>query len=128
MAKKNDALKKHHFWILAGLAPLFVLLAVIFLMTGVSSAISKQQAEIKQSVEAVNKASPPGEGALKELGQQKEVLDKKKGELWKENWERQKVFFTWPPRPEFAKYAEVPSNIGEELLAKAAKAKQDAKK
>jgi elongation factor G len=29
---------------------------------------------------------------------------------------------------EFAKYAEVPSNISEELLAKAAKAKQDAKK
>jgi len=29
---------------------------------------------------------------------------------------------------EFAKYAEVPSNIGEELLAKAAKAKADAKK
>jgi len=29
---------------------------------------------------------------------------------------------------EFAKYAEVPNNIGEELLAKAAKAKQDARK
>jgi len=29
---------------------------------------------------------------------------------------------------EFAKYSEVPSNIGEELLAKAAKAKADAKK
>jgi elongation factor G len=29
---------------------------------------------------------------------------------------------------EFAKYADVPSNIGEELLAKAAKAKADAKK
>jgi elongation factor G len=29
---------------------------------------------------------------------------------------------------EFARYAEVPSNIGEELLAKAAKAKADAKK
>ena len=29
---------------------------------------------------------------------------------------------------EFAKYAEVPNNIGEELLAKAKKAKEDAKK
>ena len=29
---------------------------------------------------------------------------------------------------EFAKYAEVPNNISEELLAKAKKAKEDAKK
>jgi hypothetical protein len=29
---------------------------------------------------------------------------------------------------EFAKYAEVPNNVGEELLAKAKKAKEDAKK
>jgi elongation factor G len=29
---------------------------------------------------------------------------------------------------EFAKYSEVPSNVGEELLAKAKKAKEDAKK
>ncbi len=29
---------------------------------------------------------------------------------------------------EFAKYADVPANIGEELLAKAAKAKADARK
>ena len=42
--KNNEAIKKHHFWILAGLAPLFVLLAIIMMMSGVGSAISKEQA------------------------------------------------------------------------------------
>ena len=101
MAKaSNEALKKHHFWILFGTSFLFVLLAAVFLMTGVSSAISKQQADIKQSIETVTKSNPPGEGVLKDLAKQKDVLGKKKGELWKENWERQKGFFTWPDRPE----------------------------
>jgi hypothetical protein len=116
MAKSsNEALKKHHFWILAGVAPLLVLLAVIFLMTGVSSAISQQRDEVEKSIKDVTSASPPGEGVLADFARQKEILEKKKGELWKENWERQKPFFTWPRarRNEFDKYKDL--KFGETL-------------
>src|SRR5579883_2545136 len=107
MKNNNEALKKHHFWILAGAVPLFVLLALIFMMTGVGAAISKEKAAIKKSQDDVKAAKPPGKGVLNGLEEQTKLLQKKKGELWKENWDRQKEYFTWPPtsRGEFDKYA-----------------------
>lgn len=118
MAKKNtnEALKKHHFWILAGAAPLFIFLAVIFMMSGVSGAIEEQKKVINAAVTEVQGTRPPGQGVIDDYEKQKSVLQKKKGELWLENWERQKVFFSWPrgPRGEFDKYQDL--KFGERLV------------
>lgn len=99
MAGKNDVLKKHHFWILAGLAPLLVLLAVVFLMTGVSGAIDAANAQITTTENEVKNAPAPGLGTLAELDKKKNTLGDVRGQLWKMNWDKQAPFFTWPDTP-----------------------------
>lgn len=74
MKSNNDALKKHHFWILAGLAPLLVFLAVIFLLTGVSGAIEKKVKEVQDNEKSVASANAPGSGLLKDLDSKKGIL------------------------------------------------------
>ena len=68
--KKNNSLKKHHFWILAGLAPLLAVLAMVFLMTGPGEAKDKAAKEIEDKIKAAkdtthnvqNPMCVPGEG------------------------------------------------------------------
>ncbi len=96
MANKNDALKKHHFWILAAVAPVLVLLAVVFLMTGVSGAIDTANKKITDTDSAVKSPNAPGVGTLAELEKKKEKLGEVRSQLWKMNWEKQAPFFTWP--------------------------------
>ncbi|MGL4421164.1 MAG: hypothetical protein ACRCZF_10905, partial [Gemmataceae bacterium] len=98
--------KKHHFWILAGLVPLMVLLAFIFMTSGVSTAITKEATVIKTSLTQAKSTRPPGKGVIDDLAAQKEVLAAKKGEHWKANWDYQKKFFDWPKAPagQFNKY------------------------
>lgn len=102
----NEALKKHHFWILAGLAPLLVFLAAIFLMTGVSGAIDKKVKEVDDNEKSVAGAKAPGTGMIKDLDAKKETLGKVRGDLWKINWDKQATYFTWPETSEklFDKY------------------------
>lgn len=99
MASGNDALKKHHFWILAAAAPVLVLLAIVFLMTGVGGAIDAAYKNITDKENAVKGGNAPGTGMIKALEAQKEVLIKVRGELWKKNWDKQEQFFTWPEAP-----------------------------
>jgi hypothetical protein len=96
MKSNNDALKKHHFWILVGLAPLFVLLAVVFMMTGVSGAIEKANKEVADADTAMKGAKAPGQGTIQAIEKNKDVLDGVRGKLWKMNWDKQADYFTWP--------------------------------
>jgi hypothetical protein len=102
----NEAIKKHHFWILFGLSFLFVALALVFMMTGVSSAIQAAAKKNDEDVKKVKGTQPPGKGVIEGLEAQKAVLEKKKDDLWKENWDFQAKYFTWPRHSEnlFAKY------------------------
>ncbi|QEL16896.1 hypothetical protein [Limnoglobus roseus] len=99
MANKNDALKKHHFWILAGVAPLLVLLAIVFLITGVSGAIDTENANITKTENEVKSPNAPGTGAIAALDKKKDTLGDIRGQLWKMNWDKQSPFFTWPETP-----------------------------
>ena len=87
--KNNDALKKHHFWILAVLAPLFVFLAVIFLFTGVDSAISAQKKDIDDKTKVITGAKAVGKGAVSDIAIKMKMLDEKKTTLWEDNWKLQ---------------------------------------
>lgn len=96
MKSNNDALKKHHFWILVGLAPVFVLLAVVFMMTGVSGAIEKANKEVTDADTQMKGAKAPGQGTIQAIEKNKDVLGDVRGKLWKMNWDKQAQFFTWP--------------------------------
>ena len=97
--KNNDALKKHHFWILAILAPLFVFLAVIFLFTGVDSAISAQKKDNDDKTKAILGTKAVGKGAVADIATKMKMLEEKKTKLWEENWKLQTAanqLYTWP--------------------------------
>jgi len=97
--KNNDALKKHHFWILAVLAPLFVFLAVMFLFTGVDSAISAQRKDNEDKTKVVLGAKAVGKGAVADIATKMKTLEEKKTTLWEDNWKLQAVanqLYTWP--------------------------------
>lgn len=91
MASVNkEVLKKHHFWILTGLAPLLVLIAVILITSGVGSAIDKKKDEIDSTTKTLGtKQSPKSNHLITLMDGQKTALEAKRGDLWKENWERQ---------------------------------------
>jgi hypothetical protein len=101
--KKNDSLKKHHFWILAGLAPLLALLAMVFLMTGPGEAKEKAAGEIEAKKKEATSTQPKGKGVLEnDFPRQKEKLLERREILWKANYEAQKGIFDWPQDPRLA--------------------------
>lgn len=98
--KKNASLKKHHFWILAGLAPLLAVLAMVFMMTGPGNAKDKAAKEIQTKLETASKTNPPGKGKLeKDFPDQKAVLHERRKKLWEANYNAQKDIFAWPESP-----------------------------
>ncbi len=105
MAKVTAAdLKKHHYWIVSGVAPLFALLAALFLWLNVGTAVSKEQAANKLAVDEVQKVRPKGKGALDEASdkgypKQKAFLTEQKKTLWEKNYDKQKSMFQWPRNP-----------------------------
>ncbi|HEY2784795.1 MAG TPA: hypothetical protein VGJ05_07450 [Fimbriiglobus sp.] len=92
----KDMLKKHHFWVLAGLVPLFILLAVLLTWTGVSGEIAAKTTTINNEVTTIKGKSPKGKGYEEEMEKQKEQLEKKVGELWAANWRAQRDLIVWP--------------------------------
>src|SRR5262245_12522422 len=94
---KNDVLKKHHFWILVGLVPLFVLIAVVMIDSNVGGAIDQRNQKIEQAKKDIAaKTNPKPESLIKEMDSMILKVDGKRGGLWEENWSRQKQLFTWP--------------------------------
>src|SRR5262245_48372843 len=108
--KNNEALKKHHFWILLGFVPLLVLIAVLVISSTVGGAIERREGDIdKATKEIASKTSPKPNALIEKLDGVVLKVSSKKGDLWKDNWERQagidpqtgkqdpaKNMFTWP--------------------------------
>ncbi|MFO0938569.1 MAG: hypothetical protein U0798_18855 [Gemmataceae bacterium] len=97
MAQINqEALKKHHFWIVAGLVPLLTLIAVMLIWTGAGSAIAAGADLIAKAITSGKGTNPKGKWILGKLEDQKGVVAAKKDKLWEFNWNDQKELFTWP--------------------------------
>jgi hypothetical protein len=97
---KNDALKKHHFWILAGVGPFFALLAALLVWSNVGDEIQAKTGTIDKKLKEVKGTSPKGKIALeKGYPAQKEELLKKRKELWQVQWDKQRELFAWPKDP-----------------------------
>jgi hypothetical protein len=98
--KNNDALKKHHFWILLGFVPLFVLIAVMMISSGVGGAITKEDAAIDQAKKSIgSKTSPKPNALIEKMDKTIQQVDGKQEDLWRSNWDRQKTMFAWPNSP-----------------------------
>ncbi|VTT97191.1 unnamed protein product [Gemmataceae bacterium] len=99
MAKKDtkELLKKHHFWVLAGLVPLFVLIAVFTISSSVGEAIENREKDYKTSEQSIAaKLNPKSDKLIEAIQSQVSKVQDKKNELWKQNWERQKALYVWP--------------------------------
>lgn len=99
MPKKDtkEMLKKHHFWVLAGLVPLFVLIAVFTISSSVGEAIEKREKDYKGSEQSISsKLNPKSDKLIEAIQSQVSKVQDKKNELWKQNWERQKDLYVWP--------------------------------
>jgi hypothetical protein len=95
---KKDALKKHHFWLMVGSVPLLILILFILLQTEPAGAIEKATTDFNNGLKATNDAKPPGKGWITDLEVQKAELEKRRDDLWKANYERQRDagVFKWP--------------------------------
>jgi hypothetical protein len=96
--KKNDGLKKHHFWILFGLVPLFVLIAVLVVTSSVGGAINAKLADIDSTQKSLSGKNPKSEKLITWLEGQIAVVKKKKTSLWEEHWKQQQDLYTWPKK------------------------------
>src|SRR5262249_6835580 len=93
----KDKLKKHHFWILFGLTPLLVLIAVILINSEVGASIEQKQAEIKKAQDEVAaKKNAKGNKLIKKMEDRAASISDKRTELWESNWKKQFPLFTWP--------------------------------
>lgn len=108
--KNKEALKKHHFWILLGFVPLFVLIAVLVVSSSVGGAIAERDKKITDATKEIgSKSNPKPVALIEKIETMNATVASKKGDLWKDNWERQagidpasgkqdskKNLFTWP--------------------------------
>jgi hypothetical protein len=120
--KKKSPLKKHSYWVLFGVVPLIVFLAVILIWTGVGSAISAEEAKIKASNDEMAKAKPNGKGIISKLSEQQKQLEETRTQLWKANYDRQVAakVFAWPTPANMKELKDLEARhprFGEELKA-----------
>ena len=95
--KNKDVFKKHHFWILLGLVPLFVMIAALTISSSVGEAIQAKEKAYESSANSIKpKLNPKSEELIKKIKEQVTKVESKKDELHKINWDRQKDMYVWP--------------------------------
>jgi hypothetical protein len=98
MAAKLDkqTLIKHHFWILLALAVVLIPVALGGVWVGVAGATAAQTKKIDDTKKKLTSTPAKSKQSAEELDKQLEVLNKRKSEVWKEAYEKQKGLFVWP--------------------------------
>ena len=95
MKKNNkELLKKHHFWVLFVLVPLFVLIAVLMVSSSVSEAIdARQKAISKEESDIKSKTNPKPEALINKMGEVISYVNGKQDDLWKRSYVPQKMLY-----------------------------------
>src|SRR5947209_11771938 len=98
MAAKLDkqTLIKHHFWILLALAVILIPVALGSVWVGVAGATAAQAKKIDETKKKLTGTAAKSKKSKEELEQQQEQLNKRKSEVWKEAYEKQKGLVTFP--------------------------------
>src|SRR5438132_1408740 len=97
----KDALLKHKFWILVGLSVPFAAVAILLLVTSVSSSIETIRKTLKTALDGVkNQPNVHPELEILERRQAADRLFKKESEVWRDAFREQETFFRWPRKME----------------------------
>lgn len=91
MASKFDqqALKKHHFWILLGVLLPLVLAALCVIWFGVSDAVGAERKKVEDAQKAANRSVTKNKGTLETIEGQRERMANQRGKVWKSAADRQ---------------------------------------
>ena len=91
---------KYHFWYMLGLLVPLIFLVLIMLWTGTAGAISEQQKKIdekKKALEGVVKSEARNQKWVDMLDKRLKLVTDQESKNWKQAWEPQANFMTWPP-------------------------------
>jgi hypothetical protein len=92
----KNSLKKHHFWILLGLAVVLIPIACSGAMLGVGGAAEEKTKKIEAKLTDLNKQKPRSDEYRAKLGEQKEELQKQKDRVWQDAYKAQAGLIRWP--------------------------------
>jgi|GEM_PF-5149000 len=101
MAVKIDkeVLIKHHFWILTGLCVLLVLIPLLCLVGGVSGTVTKEAETMnaaKKKAQSISSSEQKNGKWVDAYKKQDNIVDGRRMVVWKQAWETQRDFMTWP--------------------------------
>lgn len=99
MAKiDQQALKKHHFWILLGVFALFILILVILVPVLIGSEISEKEAAYESALKKIEDSarSPTTQGQIKELEKQLDEVNNVRAIVWRQMFSRQAGVISFP--------------------------------
>jgi len=95
--KSDSVIKKHHFWILLGLVPLFVFIGALVVNSSVGGEIEAREKAIDESNKKIQpKLNPKPNALIEKAAEAVKTVSSKQGNLHSANWNRQKHLFTWP--------------------------------
>src|SRR5262249_13434603 len=73
------------------------LIAVFMINSSVGGKIKEREVAIENAKKEIAKVgSPKSEKTIEEAADKMKQVTNKKGDLWKENWDRQKAMYVWP--------------------------------
>jgi hypothetical protein len=101
MAVKIDkeVLIKHHFWILTGLCVLLVLIPLLCLVGGVSGTVTKETEVMvasKKKAQSISSSEQKNGKWVDAYKKQDDIVDGRRIVVWKQAWQTQRDFMTWP--------------------------------
>jgi hypothetical protein len=92
----KKALKKHHFWILLGVAVLLIPIALAGAVWGVGGEATAKAKTIDDKLKALTGQKPKGKEFRDTLDSQKTVLQSQKTRVWKDAYAAQAGLIRWP--------------------------------
>ncbi|MBX7106838.1 MAG: hypothetical protein K1X57_22370 [Gemmataceae bacterium] len=93
----KDKLKKHHFWILLGLALLLLPVTLGGVWMSVAQATEERAKKVNDEKKKLADARTKGQNYLDLQMAQKKALEVRKDEVWKASYDAQKGLIEWPP-------------------------------
>lgn len=95
--KSDTVIKKHHFWILLGLVPLFIFIGALVVNSSVGGEIEAREKAIDESNKKIQqKLNPKPNALIEQAAGAVKTVSSKQGNLHSANWNRQKYLYTWP--------------------------------
>jgi hypothetical protein len=97
MKMDKDTLMKHRFWVVLAIAAPLALGAIFFLLVIVGGSIAATRKDLDKKIGSIPKVNDPKNDKCVEVkkGDAEKVISQK-DVAWKEAWDKQAHYFTWP--------------------------------